>query len=104
MPRPVTMTIAHDLGLEEARRRIQEGSSKLRDGFPSGLARVEEEWTGDDQMRFAARGLVGSVSGVIDVFPQHVRIEVVLPNLLASVAEAITGSLEREAKVLLEKK
>ena len=105
MPRPVTVTISHDLGKEEARRRIAEGFGDLKRHITGGmLFRFEESWAGEDRLVFSARGLGQHIMGTIDVFPQHVRIEVVLPNILAAIAEKITGQVEKEGRLLLEKK
>ena len=105
MPRDVTVTLSHDLGKEGARQRIKEGSAKLQSQLGGGLAmRFTETWTSDDQLTFEAKGLGQHITGKIDIFPVHVRIEATLPILLASVAEIITGKLEKEGTLLLEKK
>lgn len=105
MARPVTVTISHDLGAEEARKRLRSGFGKLKSSLSGGLMfAFEENWTNDDQLRFTAKGLGQTIDGVIDVFPQHVRIEATLPGVLASLAEIITGKLEKEGTLLLEKK
>lgn len=105
MARTITVTLTHDLGPEEARRRLREGFGKLRSSFSNGmLFAFSENWATDDQLRFHAKGFGQTIEGVIDVFPKHVRIEATLPGLLASLAEIITGKLEREGTLLLEKK
>lgn len=105
MPRPVTVTISHDLGKEEARRRVRDGFGKLQRQMTGGMMfKFSEEWTGEDTLTFEAKGLGQNISGRIDVFPQHVRIVVTLPSLLATIAETITGKVEREGRLLLEKK
>jgi hypothetical protein len=105
MPRPVTVTVSHDLGKEEARRRIAEGFSKFQSSLTGGLMfSFCEEWTSNDRLSFTARGLGQTITGTIDIFPQHVRIEATLPNLLAAVAETITGRMEHQGRLLLEKK
>lgn len=105
MARPVTVTISHDLGKDEARRRIAEGFGKLKGAMGGGfLFKFEQQWTREDKLSFTARGLGQTIIGEIDIFPQHVRIEATLPNLLASIAETITGRMEHEGKLLLEKK
>lgn len=105
MSRPVTVTISHDLGKDEARRRIAEGFSKIQTSLSGGfMFSFAEEWRSEDQLCFTAKGLGQTITGTIDVFPQHVRIEAMLPGLLASLAETITGRMEREGKLLLEKK
>ncbi len=105
MPRPVTVTISHDLGKEEARRRLTEGFDKLRGAMSGGfLFAFAQDWTAPDQLSFSAKGLGQTITGKIDIFPQHVRIEAMLPGLLAAIAETITGRMEKEGRLLLEKK
>ena len=105
MARPVTVTIPHELGKEEARKRIKDGFGKLKSSLTGGMMfTFDENWTSKDHFEFQARGLGQNITGHIDIFPQHVRIEAMLPSLLATVAEAITGKVEKEGKLLLEKK
>lgn len=105
MSRPITVTLSHDLGVEEARKRVREGFGKLSASLSGGMMfKSAEEWTSEDRLRFEAKGLGQHIVGVIDIFPRHVRIEATLPNLLASIAEIITGKLEKEGTLLLEKK
>lgn len=105
MARPITVTLSHNLGAEEARRRVREGFGKLSSSMSGGMMfKFAEDWIGDDQLRFEAKGLGQTITGVIDIFPQHVRIEAMLPGVLASIAEIITGKLEKEGTLLLEKK
>ena len=105
MSRPVTVTISHDLGKDEARKRLTNGFDALKSSIAGGMMlKFNEQWTREDQLAFNARGLGQSIDGVIDVFPQHVRIELVLPGFLAAIAEQITKRLEKEGTLLLEKK
>ncbi len=105
MSRPVTITISHDLGKDEARQRVRDGFDKLKHQMTGGMMfKFSEDWTGEDTLAFHANGLGQNITGQIDIFPQHVRIEVVLPGLLATIAEAITGKVEKQGKLLLEKK
>lgn len=105
MARPVTVTISHDLGKDEARRRVRDGFGKLQRQMTGGmLFKFTEEWTSEDTLTFQATGLGQDITGQIDIFPQHVRIVVTLPGLLATIAETITGKVEREGRLLLEKK
>lgn len=105
MARPVTVTISHDLGKEEARRRVRDGFGRLQRQMTGGMMfKFTEEWTGDDTLTFQAKGFGQDITGQIDIFPQHVRIVVTLPGLLATIAETITGKVEKEGRLLLEKK
>ena len=105
MPRPITVTLKHDLGADEARKRVRDGFGKLSSSLSGGMMfRFEEAWTSEENLRFTARGLGQTIDGAVDVFPNHVRIEATLPGLLASLAEIIAGRVEKEGQILLEKK
>lgn len=105
MSRPVTITISHDLGLEEARKRVHDGFDKLKGQMTGGMMfKFSEEWESENTLAFTARGLGQNITGKIDIFPQHVRIEAVLPSLLATIAETITGRVEKQGRLLLENK
>ncbi len=105
MPRAITVTLNHELGQEEARRRIEHGFVKLKESLSGGANfSFEETWVDDDRLSFHARGMGQKVDGSIDIFPEHVRVEARLPILLAMLAEQITGAVEEEGKLLLEKK
>ena len=105
MTRPVTVTISHELGAEGARQRVREGFDRLKTTLSGGMSfAFDQNWSSANQLRFTAKGLGQTITGVIDIFPQHVRIEAMLPGVLASLAEVITGKLEKEGALLLEKK
>jgi hypothetical protein len=105
MARPVTVTISHNLGKDEARRRVRDGFERLQKQMTGGmLFKFTEEWTGPDTLAFGAKGLGQDIAGQIDIFPQHIRIVATLPALLASIAETITGKMEKEGRLMLEKK
>lgn len=105
MSRPVTVTISHDLGKDEAKRRVREGFDKLKGAMTGGIMfKFAEDWTAEDTLTFTAKGLGQNITGTIDIFPQHVRIVATLPGLLATIAETIAGRVEKQGKLLLENK
>lgn len=104
MKRPVTITISHSLGREAARQRLQSGIGKVRDklgGF--GMQLVEESWQGDT-LQFGVAALGQTVSGKIEVEDALVRVEVMLPLMLAIFAEKLKLGVEKQAQILLEHK
>ena len=104
MARPVTVTLSHDLGLEEARRRFREGAGKLQEQLAGGMMfKFSENWETEDRLTFTAKGLGQTITGEIDIFPEHVRITAMLPGVLAAIAETIAGRVEKQGKLLLEK-
>ncbi len=104
MSAPLQITIPHQLGVVEARRRIAEGFDQLmRQSAVTSLARITQTWEGDS-LHFHASALGQELRGRVRVNPASVHIEIDLPMLLANMADAIGGRLQRRARLLLEKK
>ena len=104
MKRPVTITVSHTLGREAARQRLQGGVGKVRDklsGF--GMQLVEENWQ-DDTLHFGVAALGQTVAGRIEVEDALVRVEVMLPLMLAIFAEKLKLGVEKQGQILLEHK
>lgn len=102
MSKPLVVTIPHNLGKEEALRRLKTGIANARTGF-GGLTIVEETWT-NDHLDLNMSLLSQKASGAIDVAQDHVRIEVQLPWLLAQLAEKAKGMIQKQGQLMLEKK
>ena len=103
MTQPMTITISHELGAEEARRRIATGFSRMVGQSPTGaIIQLNERWDGD-RMYFDARALGQSASGHIDVGPSAVTLTVTLPPLLAGLAERLRGRVAQAGQLLLKK-
>ena len=103
MAKPVTVTISHDLGVEGAKARIQNGFGLVREKLMGRAVQFNDRWEGD-AMLFDASMMGQSVNGRLDIFPTSVRIEVTLPWILAGMAEKIQGKLKKEGQLMLEKK
>lgn len=103
MAKPVTITISHDLGREGALARLRGGIERIRDKL--GMVRmqlVEESWEGDT-LRFGVAALGQTVQGRIEVEDALVRVEVMLPWLLAVFAEKLKLGVQKQGQILLEK-
>jgi hypothetical protein len=103
MPKPLIVSIPHHLGQEEALRRLRYGFASAQAKFGQFFSVHEQTWTGN-RLQFNLSALGQSVSGSIDVFDDQVRLELVLPWLLATIAERLQPLIRKEATVLLEKK
>lgn len=103
MSKPVIVNIPHDLGREEARRRLETGFGRLREQIAGKALAFGERWEGE-RLHFDAAALGQKVSGRVDVLEKSVRIEVDLPWVLASIAEKVQGRLRKAGTLLLEKK
>jgi hypothetical protein len=103
MSKPLVVSIPHRLGKDEAARRLKAGLAGARTNFGHILTIDEETWTGD-QLAFRVRALSQSASGTIDVADDHVRLEVTLPWLLATLADKLTPAIRQQGTLMLEKK
>jgi len=103
MSKPVTITLPHQLGVAEARRRIDEGFGQLLSQTGGMVKDVNKSWAGD-ALTFSAQAMGQPISGVLTVFAASVRMEIVLPGLLGMIAGKITGAVKKQGQLLLEKK
>ncbi len=104
MSKPITVSIPHDLGMAEARKRIDEGFVRLISQIgQGGMAKVDRSWV-QDRMSFTVHAVGQTVSGHLDVRPQAIDIELQLPAFLAAIANSIKGRLQKEGQVLLGRK
>jgi hypothetical protein len=103
MLQPLVVSIPHRLGKEEAVRRLKTGLADAQSKFSHLFKLQEETWMGDC-LQFRVSALSQVVSGNIAVAEDHVRLEVVLPWLLAKVAEVIQPLIRKEGARMLEKK
>jgi hypothetical protein len=103
MSPPLTVTIPHRLGQKEAIERLKSGLGSAQAKFGHFITIQEETWK-ENRLQFRLVALAQSVSGTIEVFDDFVRLEVVLPWLLAKIAEKIQPLIQREGVLLLDKK
>jgi hypothetical protein len=103
MTRPISITIPHELGVAEAKKRLESGFAKLEREISGGLAQVEKHWEGD-RMVFHAKALGQAVSGRLDVLEKSIAMEIDLPHFLAVIADTIKGRVKKQGMLLLEKK
>jgi hypothetical protein len=103
MSKPLIVSIPHRLGKAEAMRRLKGGLGSVSSNFGHLFSVQEQSWT-DDHLQFRLSALGQIASGSIDVAEDHVRLEVLLPWLLAMVAETLQPLIRREGTLLLEKK
>ena len=100
MSKPLTVVIPHNLGQAEARRRLETGLAKLTGELPIS-GDIRQTWTGD-RMDFSAAAMGQTISGMMEVFADHVRLEVNLPGLLGMLAGKIKGKVEERGRLLLK--
>lgn len=103
MQQPIEVDLPHQLGREEARRRIASNIHKLKDHIPGGAADVQSSWNGDE-LDLTVHALGQAVETRIGVEEARVRVRVMLPGILAMFAKPIEAMLQKKGNVLLEDK
>jgi hypothetical protein len=102
MPAPLIVSIPHQLGREEAIRRLRGGLTRTASSFP--VLKVDEERWDNDRMIFRVRAMGQAASGHVDVEDDHVRLEVTLPWLLQRFAEVAKAAISHRGNLLLTKR
>ncbi len=102
MSAPLIVSIPHQLGREEATRRLKGGLGRAAASVP--VLQVDEERWEENRMFFRVRALGQAASGRIDVADDHVRLEVMLPWLLQRFAQAAQVAIRNRGRLLLTKK
>lgn len=103
MAQPFIVSIPHKLGREEATRRLKAGLGGIRSEYGKILQVNEEIWSGD-RLAFQVTALRQNVGGTVNVADDHVKLEVMLPWLLAGLAHGIQATVRARATRMLEKK
>lgn len=102
MSAPLIVSIPHQLGREEATRRLKTGLTRAASSIP--VLKVDEERWEDNRMIFRFRALGQAASGHLDVEDDHVRLEVTLPWLLQRFAQAAQVAIRNRGNLLLTKR
>jgi hypothetical protein len=102
MSAPLVVSIPHQLGREEATRRLKVGLTRAASSIP--VLKVDEERWDGDRMMFRVRALGQAASGHLDIADDHVRLEVTLPWLLQRFAEVAQVAIRNRGKLLLTKR
>ena len=100
MTQPIDVDLPHNLGKDEARRRIANNIHKLQEHIPGG-AQVQSGWAGD-QLNLDVAAMGQTVTAAIDVMEDKVHLKVLLPGMLGMFAGVIQAALQRKGSVLLE--
>jgi hypothetical protein len=99
---PVTVTVSHKLGREEAKRRIESGLGKIRAEIAPYVGNLESRWESDYTLALSASAMMQTISGRIEVYDDFIKIELGLPRLLHLIGKTIAGRIEKTGAALLE--
>jgi hypothetical protein len=98
---PITVTISHRLGRDEAKRRLENGLSTIRTELGAYVKSIDYSWDGYT-LSFRVSALMQTITGRIEVYEEFVRVELGLPALLRMAAKRIIGHIESRGATLLE--
>ena len=101
MQRTISLSLPHDLGEEEVKRRLVKGIADLRTRHPNYLRNAQETWNGNT-MEFRAAALGQTMTGRVQVEARQVHIHVDLPLVLAMLASKLRPQIEAEGRKMLE--
>lgn len=102
MATPITVSIPHQLGRAEARRRIETGFAKIIHLLPGSAGNCSERWDGD-RLIFSVVTMGQTVAGVINVLDAVVAMEIDLPSVLGMIAGGLKDRLQKVGQLLLTK-
>lgn len=97
---PITVDVPHNLGPDEARRRIENGTGSLVRHLPAG-ATAKPRWNGD-QLELEVAALGQEVRARLDVQDKLVRVQLVLPPALSFLTPMIEAGIRRKGAELLD--
>jgi putative polyhydroxyalkanoate system protein len=100
MTQPIDVELPHNLGRDEARRRIANNIHKLEQHIPGG-AHVKSGWTGD-QLNLEVAAMGEAVNATIDVMETKVHLKVLLPGMLGMFGGLVQAALQKKGGALLE--
>jgi len=105
MSKPTVIDIPHNLGRDEAKRRLKSRIGELAGHIPGGAADVRTAWPSEDRMTLSVDALGQSVNSVLDIDEKIIRLQLQLPAMLSFMSGAIEKAIrKRGAEVLLEDK
>lgn len=105
MSKPTVIDIPHNLGRDEAKRRLKSRIGELAGHIPGGAADVRTAWPSEDRMTLSVDALGQSVNSVLDIDEKVIRLQLQLPAMLSFMSGAIEKAIrKRGAEVLLEDK
>lgn len=98
------VSLPHNLGAEEVRRRMHAHAHEIANYFPPGMATVETEWPHEDRMDLFITAAGQQIDGGIDVSEDKVVIELDLPRILGFLGGTLERAVRKHGGKMLEKR
>ena len=97
------VTLPHNLGREEVRRRMHKHGHEIGGYFPPGMATVETSWPDEDVMELVITAAGQRITGGIEVEDESVTIDMDLPPMLGFLRGTLERAVRKHGGKLLEK-
>lgn len=98
---PITVTISHRLGRDEAKRRIDSGLGSIRKDIAQFVRSLDYDWDGYT-LNFRASAMMQTITGRLEIYEEFIRVELALPRLLHLLAKTVAGQIEQRGSALLQ--
>jgi hypothetical protein len=102
MSQPLIVSIPHRLGREEAKRRLDSGIDRIRPELAGLMSGLDYSWD-QDRLNFRAVAAWQTITGVIEVLDDSVRISIDLPWMMRLLGETIMKQVRGRGVAMLEK-
>src|SRR4051812_11176545 len=96
----LTLSVPHQLGRAEARRRVQELATQLKQQQGAVMGHLDERWTGDP-LDFTFTAMGQAFPGRLVVEDAVVRLNVTLPWIFTALTENLRQAIEQQGQKLL---
>jgi hypothetical protein len=96
------VAIPHQLGREEARRRLRNNSHKMGDAIPGGMGQISTAWPTEDRMTLDIAAMGQAMNGHIDIQDSQVVLHMELPPALGFLKPIVEGAIRQPGQKLLE--
>ena len=95
------VAIPHELGREEARRRLEGSSHQIADAIPGGMAEVATNWPSEDRMDLTIRAMGQNLAGHIDIAEDQIVFVMMLPPALGFLQPVVESAINQQGRKLL---
>jgi hypothetical protein len=93
--------IPHNLGRDEAKRRMAAGIGKLASHIPGGAATVTSSWPSDDRLALTVATMGVEVPCTVDAEDSRLRVTLHLTGMLSLMAGPISAIVQKQGERLV---
>ncbi len=95
------VAIPHQLGREEARRRMHGSSDQIGNAIPGGMADIDASWSSEDQLNLAINAMGQSLNGTIEVGDAEIVFTMDLPMALSFIEPMVESAIRQQGQKML---